>query len=81
MESFHLFFVLIAFNTDYLRTAGQLHMDCLGLVTKCLSHASYNPEKGKLNVWLRFIEFEKKNFFFFLNLCCWCESTLFMKPA
>jgi len=35
-----------AFNTDYLRTAGQLHMDCLGLVTKCLSHASYNPEKA-----------------------------------
>ncbi|XP_078346247.1 zinc finger ZZ-type and EF-hand domain-containing protein 1-like isoform X2 [Oculina patagonica] len=32
------------FGADYLRTAGHLHMDCLGLVTKCLSHASCKPD-------------------------------------
>lgn len=31
------------FNMDYLRTAGHLHMDCLQLVTKCLTHANCKP--------------------------------------
>ncbi|XP_020615974.1 zinc finger ZZ-type and EF-hand domain-containing protein 1-like isoform X2 [Orbicella faveolata] len=34
------------FSSDYLLTAGHLHMECLGLITKCLSHASCKPETG-----------------------------------
>ncbi|XP_073246845.1 zinc finger ZZ-type and EF-hand domain-containing protein 1-like isoform X1 [Porites lutea] len=35
------------FNVDYLRTAGLLHIDCLNLVTKCLSHVSHKPDTVK----------------------------------
>lgn len=37
----------VVFNVDYLRTAGQLHMECLSLVTKCLSHASFTSDKAE----------------------------------
>ncbi|XP_027043421.1 zinc finger ZZ-type and EF-hand domain-containing protein 1-like isoform X1 [Pocillopora damicornis] len=34
-------------SLDYLRTAGHLHMDCLSLVTKCLSHACFKAQTGE----------------------------------